>query len=58
VQDANVRVRWDGTNPDSSTGHMLYAGQTYAWHRDLAANSSFIRDGSTNAVIFFSELVV
>ena len=31
VQGSNVYVRWDGVDPTSSTGHLLYAGNSYTW---------------------------
>lgn len=28
VETNSIRVRWDGTNPDASTGHLLTAGSS------------------------------
>jgi hypothetical protein len=28
VEDNDVRARWDGTDPDSSTGHLLTVGSS------------------------------
>jgi len=44
VQTSNVRVRWDGTNPTSTVGHLLYVGSAYTWNVDQFNAAKFIRD--------------
>ena len=44
VQTSNLRCRWDGTNPTSTTGHLLLAGSSYTWDFDMYNNAKFIRD--------------
>jgi len=57
VQDQDVRVRWDGTNPTSTAGHVLPAGTAYTWDAQQAAAAKFIRasTASADATIFVSE---
>jgi len=31
VQTNSVRVRWDGTDPTGTTGHILYVGCSFTW---------------------------
>lgn len=54
IQAATVRCRWDGTNPTASVGHALAAGSAYTWNVDQFNNAKFIRQDSTDAVIFAS----
>lgn len=49
VQTSNLRCRWDGTNPTSTTGHLLTAGSSYTWDVQMYNNAKFIRD--TNATV-------
>ncbi len=44
VQTANLRCRWDGVNPTSTTGHLLTAGSSYTWDASMYNNAKFIRD--------------
>lgn len=58
VQDNHVRVRWDGTDPTSTVGHILYAGTNYTWPVALYNAAKFIRisTASADATIFASPL--
>lgn len=57
VQDSAVRVRWDGTDPTSTVGHILPAFTGYSWDVQRAAAAKFIRisTASSDATIFASE---
>lgn len=57
VQANTVRVRWDGTNPTSTSGHILQAGTAYTWNKAQAQAARFIRisTASGDAVLFASE---
>jgi hypothetical protein len=55
VQDNDVRVRWDGTNPTSSVGHILPASTAYTWSCAQFNAAKFIRV-SADAVIFASPM--
>lgn len=58
VQDQDIRCRWDGTDPTGTVGHLLVAGSSYTWDKDMAAAAKFIRKSTAtaNATIFASEL--
>lgn len=60
VQTSNVRVRWDGTAPTATSGHILYAGNGYTFSKGLAQRCRFIRDtaAASDATIFASEMGV
>lgn len=60
VQTSNVRVRWDGTDPTSTVGHLLYAGSAYTWSVDQFNAAKFIRDtaATANGVIFSSAFQI
>lgn len=55
VQDADVRVTYDGVAPTGSVGHILFAGRSYTWAVETAKVAQFIRDGGTSAKIHASE---
>jgi hypothetical protein len=55
IQDADVRVTYDGVAPTSSVGHILFAGRSYTWAVETARVAKFIADGSTSAKIHASE---
>ena len=55
IQDADVRVTYDGVAPTSSVGHILFAGRSYTWAVETARVAKFIRDGGTSAKIHASE---
>jgi len=56
VQTSDIRVRWDGTDPTSTVGHILPAGTAYTWAASQYNASKFIRDTSAtaDAIIFAS----
>jgi len=58
VQGADVRVRWDGTDPTATVGHYLQAGSSYTWQASMYNAAKFIRDTSAtqDATIFASPL--
>lgn len=58
VQVSDVRVRWDGTAPTSTTGHILPASTAYTWSCVMWNNAQFIRDSTmtVDAVIWASAL--
>jgi hypothetical protein len=60
VQTSNVRVRWDGTSPTSTVGHLLYVGSAYTWDVDQFNAAKFIRDtaATADAVIFSSPFQI
>lgn len=52
VTGANVRVRFDGEDPDSTTGQVWYSGDIKrVWGAENLALLKFIRDDSTDAVL-------
>lgn len=55
VQEYDVYVTFDGSNPSGTNGHRLYARQSYTWSKAAADLAKFIRAGSNNAVIYASE---
>tara|TARA_R100001163_G_scaffold57980_1_gene46130 strand:+ start:2904 stop:3221 length:318 start_codon:yes stop_codon:yes gene_type:complete len=55
VQDNPVRVRFDGTDPTTSVGHLLQKNQSYTFSVATAKVARFIRDGSSDGKIFASE---
>lgn len=54
VQTSNIRVRWDGTDPTSTVGTLLYAGTNYTWNVAQYDAAKFIRDtaATSDATIF------
>lgn len=58
IQTNSVRVRWDGTDPTGTVGHVLYAGSAYTWAVSQFNASKFIRisTATADAVIFSSAL--
>ena len=55
VQDADCFVSYSGTEPDSTSGHRLYAGRSYTWSKDAAQKALFVATGSTPSVVQASE---
>ena len=55
IQTADVRVTYDGSDPTTSNGHILFAGRSYTWSKEAAEAAKFIRNGSTSASIHASE---
>lgn len=58
VQTNTVRARWDGTDPTSTVGHILYAGNSYTWSRSQFNAAKFIRisTATADATIFASPM--
>jgi hypothetical protein len=54
VQDADVRVTYDGVAPTASVGHRLFAGRSYTWAKETAEKAQFIAV-STSAKVHASE---
>lgn len=53
VEDQPVRLRYDGTSPTASVGHLLQPGDSITLTgTDSVANAEFIRSGGTDGVIF------
>lgn len=53
VQTNDVMVTFDGSTPTSTNGHRLYAGESYTWNFETAADAQFIRV-SADAVVHAS----
>lgn len=60
VQGSDLRVRWDGVAPTSTTGHILPATTAYTWNVDQWNNAQFIRDttSTVDAVIWASAFMI
>lgn len=60
VQTSNIRVRWDGTNPTATVGHLLYAGTSYTWPVSQYDAAKFIRDtaAGVDGIVFASPMNV
>lgn len=60
IQTSDVRVRWDGTDPTSSTGHILPASTAYTWTVSQYNSAKFIRDSTmtVDAVIWASPFML
>ncbi len=58
IQGANMRCRWDGTDPTSTVGHLLFAGTNYTWAVGMYNAAKFIRDTAAVAdgVVFASPV--
>ncbi len=54
IQGANVFVTFDGSNPTTTNGHLLYVGQNYTWSFGKAKAAKFIRATATDATIHAS----
>lgn len=57
LEDAQVRVTFDGSAPTSSNGHILNPYYAAYWPAARAAAAKFIRTGSTSGVIHCSQMV-
>jgi hypothetical protein len=52
LETAQIRYRWDGTNPTASVGTILDVGETLPINGfDVAQSIRFIRTGSTSGVL-------
>lgn len=58
IQDADVMVTFDGSNPSSTNGHRLYAGTAYTWSAAMTASAKFIRQATADAAIHASEFQI
>lgn len=58
IQDQDVRVRWDGTDPTSTVGHILPASTAYTWASNQFNAAKFIRHSAAtgDATIFCSPM--
>jgi hypothetical protein len=56
LEDAQVRVTFDGSAPTSTNGHVLNAGDGGVWARGMAVAAKFIRTGGTSGVVHASQL--
>lgn len=57
VIGADVRMTLDGSAPVGGTaGHLLKDGTHRVWHRNLLRQAKFIREASTDAVIYSTPL--
>lgn len=55
-ETADVRVTFDGSTPTAANGHVIPAGSSGVWRRELAQAARFIRNGAVSAVIHASQL--
>lgn len=55
-QDADVRMTTDGEDPATDDGFVLYNGSYRYLSANQARAAKFIRDGSTDAVIYSEAL--
>lgn len=46
VQTNDIMVTFDGSNPSSTNGHRLYAGESGTWSLQLAKAARFIRQSA------------
>lgn len=51
-----VRVRFDGTAPDGTTGNLLPAGYVELWSRDLSEAAKFINTTAGTGLVFGSPV--
>jgi hypothetical protein len=49
-----VRVRFDGTDPEATTGNLLPAGYVDVWSRELAEAAKFLDTASGASTVFGS----
>lgn len=58
IQGYDVRVRFDGTDPTSTVGHILPASTAYTWATNQFNAAKFIRDSTAtaDATIFASPM--
>ena len=58
IQDANVMVTFDGSNPSSSNGHMLVKEQGLIAMSVVAGKAmKLIREDATDAAVHLTEFV-
>ncbi len=52
LETGQVRFRMDGSDPTSTTGHLLEVGQSFTiYNRAALVNIKFIRTGSTSGAL-------
>lgn len=56
VEAAEVRVRIDGVDPTTNTGHLLRQDEPLVWPVGLARHARFIRASGSDATIHASGL--
>jgi len=56
ITGANARVTFDGTTPTSTLGHQLVNGDEGIWSPTLANAAKIIREASTDAPIYITEI--
>ena len=55
VHGGSVRVRFDGADPTTTTGHLIPNGSFMVWPLATARKARFIRASDTDAVIAITE---
>jgi hypothetical protein len=55
VQNADVMVTFDGSDPTTTNGHRLYAGKDGTWHVNTAQKARFIRASGSDAAVQVSQ---
>lgn len=58
IAAADVRVRFDGTDPTALIGHLVEDGAWLVWTPAMASAAKFIRATGTDAEIYYSEMLV
>lgn len=56
VQSAGVSVRFDGSDPTASVGHLYASGTREVWTAQRWNAARFIRSGGSDATVFASFL--
>lgn len=57
AQGADVRVTFDGGTPSASNGMQMPALTAFVWHYTTLSAAKFIKEGSTDAVVYIQPLV-
>jgi hypothetical protein len=57
VQTAGVSVRFDGSDPTSSVGHVYASGTREVWSAQRWNAARFIRSGGSDATVFATPLL-
>ena len=55
IEGTDLRVRWDGQDPTATTGFLFEDGASGTWSVAKAKAAKFIRDGSTDGVVWYAE---
>ena len=58
VTNGGIFMTVDGSNPDNTNNHKLYAGNNYYFNSDLISQAKFKGDpnNASNALLYASEL--